>query len=102
MLPLAVADVIVFGFNNFFTQVKIGLLGFFLLKKLSLGDLLFPIPVRTVTSYGSVHIKHRVFHDFPGNELLQFLRIELQDLNSLDEFRGHGQLLRLFNCKIIT
>ena len=55
-----------------------------------------------IIRYCIVHLKDRILHDLLGHKIFQFLGIILQDLDSLNKLRSHRELLRLFNCKIIS
>ena len=93
IFPLSVADIIIFRFFDLFTQIDVRLFRLLLVQGLGLGNLRFPFVVIV-----SLIFQYRVLHEFVLHKGIQLLRIELQNLNRLDQFRGHGQLLGLFNC----
>ena len=93
IFPLLITDIIVLGFFHFFAQVNISLFTGLYIHFLWFGNLVTILLIICLIKF-----QNRILHQFILNELVQFLRIKLQDLNGLNQFRRHRELLRLFDC----
>ena len=101
VLSLLVADVVVLPVSDVFFPVEIVAVGirsrFFLILSITKRLLVIPTGV-FVRNFCSAVLQYRIYQKLFFHVSVQLLRIELEDLDRLDQFRRHHQFLRLFNC----